>query len=59
MIFINENTNGVSLNDAQHYFLNEVCKELKMSETEFFTWLLDKEFEKNCENKSQNNRTNE
>lgn len=38
----------IRLNDDQFAFLNKLSAELKLSKTEIFRWLLDKEFDKRC-----------
>ena len=38
----------IRLNDDQFKFLNKLSDELKMSKTEIFRWLLDKEISRRC-----------
>ena len=38
----------IRLNDDQFSFLNKLSEDLKMSKTEIFRWLLEKEYDKRC-----------
>ena len=38
----------IRLNDDQFAFLNKLSAELKLSKTEIFRWLLEKEYDKRC-----------